>query len=67
MFGKVQETPQNEKPHFILEALMLYLKFLRTGLQKIIERLIIFLLAMEYYLIMKVPEEEKHLLTKKLH
>ena len=39
--------------------------FMLIGLQLIIERLIIFMHAMEFYLIMKVLSEEKRLLQEK--
>ena len=40
--------------------------YMPTGLQKITEKLTKFLLVMEFYLIMKVQEEEKHLSQRKL-
>ena len=40
--------------------------YMLIGLQKTIERLIKFLLVMAFYLIMKVQEEGKRLLQRKL-
>ena len=59
MFGKVQTIPQSEKTPFYPEVLTVLQKFTHTGLQLITERPIIFLLAMEFYLIMKVQLEVK--------
>ena len=54
MFGKVVETPQNEKHLFILEVPYGVAKVYSHWITKIIGDLIIYLLVMEYYLIMKV-------------
>ena len=45
---------------------MVLQNYMLIGLQKIIERRIIFLRVTEFYLIMKVQEEAKPLLQKKL-
>ena len=45
---------------------MVFQNFIHIGLQKFIEKHIIFMLVMEFYLIMKVLEEEKLLLQEKL-
>ena len=44
---------------------MVQLKFLHTGLQKIIGKLMVYLQQMEFYLIMRVQEEVKLLLPEK--
>ena len=44
---------------------MLLQNFMHIGLRLTIERLMVFMHAMEYCLIMKVQEEEKHLLLEK--
>ena len=65
LYGSVQETPQTEKTPFILEALMELQNFMLIGLQSIIEKLMVYMLVMEFYLIMKVLLEVKHLLQEK--
>ena len=57
MFGKTK-PPQDEKSKFYPEIHTQFLKFLLTGLQSIAERLIIFLLAMGFCLIMRVQLED---------
>ena len=59
MYGKVQEIPQNEKTQFYPLVLMVSLNYMLIGLQKIIERHIIYLHVMVFCLITKVQEEEK--------
>ena len=63
MFGK-QEKFQNEKTPFYQPVHMVSRNVLHTGLQSTIERLIIFLHAMEFYLITKVQLEVRLLLQK---
>ena len=45
---------------------MVLQNFMVIGLQKTIEKLIIYLLVMEYYLIMKVPRRGETFVTKKI-
>ena len=54
-----------KKLHFIQGTHMGLQSCMLTGLQLIIENIIKFLLVMEFYLIMKVQGEVKHLLQKK--
>ena len=61
MYGEVQQIPQTEKTEFYPLSPYGVAKYMVIGLQKTIERLIIYLLVMEYYLITKAPEEVKHL------
>ena len=56
-----------KKQTFILQVHMVLQNFMHTGLQLIIKKPIIYLLVMVFYLIMKVQEEEKLLLHKKLY
>ena len=58
---KLQRSHKVKKQSFIQEVLMELQKFMLTGSRLIIGRLIIFLLAMEFYLTMKVQSEVKHL------
>ena len=55
-----------KKVNFIHEVHTQFLKFLRIGLLLIIEKLIISLLVMVFYLIMKVQLETETFVTKKL-
>ena len=55
-----------KKPRFIQNLLMGLLNCMPIGSQLIIERLMIYLLAMGFFLIMNLQEEAKHLLQKKL-
>ena len=65
LYGKVMETPQNELTH--IQGLHMALQnYIHIGLLLITEKLMIYLLAMAYYLIMKVPGEVKLLLQEKL-
>ena len=57
MYGKVQKIPQDEKTEFYPQSIWCS-KVICSLDHKIIERLIIFLLVMEFYLIMKVQDEE---------
>ena len=51
MFGKIQEKKQSENTKFYQEALMVLQNYMPIGLQKIIEKHIIFLHVMEFCLI----------------
>ena len=64
LYGLVKESPQTEKPRLIQGVPTQPQNFMHIGLQKTTGMHIIFLLVMEYYLIMKVLEEEKHLLRE---
>ena len=65
MFGKVIETPQKETTPFIQEVLMVLQNYLLTGQLLIIENHIIYLLHLEFYLIMSPPLEEKNSLLER--
>ena len=55
-----------KKHLFIQEVLMELQNYMHIGLRLIIEKHLIFLHVMGYFLIMKVQEEARHLLQKKL-
>ena len=59
MYGKVQHTPQNEKTPFYPLSPYGVAKLYAHWITKIIEKHIKYLLAMAYFLITKVLEEEK--------
>ena len=59
MYGKVQENPNLKTRLFIQEVPMELQNYLLIGLQLIIGKLMVFLHAMEFYLIMKVQDEVK--------
>ena len=63
---KYKKKNNLKKLNFIQKAHTLHLNYLLTGSQKITESHIKFLQAMEYFLIMNLQEEEKHLLLEKL-
>ena len=65
MFGKVKKFHKKSQLHFIQEVLMGLQNCTLIGLLSTTEKLIIYLHVTEFYLIMKVPSEEKHLLQKK--
>ena len=66
MYGKVQNSPQNEKTNFYPQSPYGVANYMPIGLLKITEKPIKFLLVMEFYSITKVQEEVKPLLQKKL-
>lgn len=49
MFGKVQETPQTEAPHFTQEAHTVWLKLTLTGLLSTTERVTVFTLVEGFF------------------
>ena len=62
LYGKVQETPQNEKTPFHPRSPYAAAKNMHTGSQEIIEKHMAFSHLMVFYLTMKVLEEERLLL-----
>ena len=67
LYGLNEKVPQNEKALFHPASPYGSLNFTHIGLLSIIEKHIICLPAMEFYLITKAQEEEKHLSLKKLY
>ena len=65
LYGMVQETPQRETTPFIREVPMASQNSTPIGLPLIIERRMAFMLAMEFYSIMKVLFGAKLLLQEK--
>ena len=49
LYGLVQEIPQKKRPHFIQEVLMVLQNFMVTGLLKITEKLMEFMVVMEFF------------------
>ena len=66
MYGKVQKIPQDEKTEFYPVSPYGVAKLYAHWITKNYRKLMVFLHAMAFCLITKVPEEEKHLLQKKL-
>ena len=60
LYGKVREIPQSETTPFYPRSPYACAKLLLTGLLSTTEKHIIYTRVMEFYLIMRVPEEEKH-------
>ena len=59
LYGLVQEIPQTEKTPFYPRTHMQLRNYMPTGLRLTIENHMEFMYVMEFYLIMKVQEEEK--------
>ena len=60
MYGKVQDTPQNEKTNFYPLSPYGVAKLYAHWITKTTERHTIYLAPTAYYLTMKAPEEAKH-------